>query len=124
MERGRLAEALSGIPVQWSTGHHPAQVNLVAMLERSMRSTRASVAAIEDRVAALELRLGAGGGTYRLPPDAASSAAPSPLHSVYAASPAREDPYRGSEARGEAYPASPVQDETYTERGEARPRAS
>ncbi len=90
------------------------------MLERSTRSTRASVAAIEERVAALELRLGAGGGTYRLPPDApASAGAPSPLPSVYAASPAREDPYQGSSGRAEAaYPASPVQDDPHVERGE------
>ncbi len=102
----------------------PPQVNLVAMLERSMRSTRASVAAIEERVAALELRLGAGGGTYRLPPDAASAGAPSPLPSVYAASPAREDPYQGSGRAEAAYPASPVQDITHVERGEAEQGAA
>ena len=83
-----------------------------------MRSTRASVAAIEERVAALELRLGAGGGTYRIPGADAAAGAPSPLHSVYAASPAREDPYQESSVgRSEAYhPASPVQDDPHVER--------
>ena len=61
-----------------------------------MRSTRATVAALEQRVVALELRLGAAGvGVYR-------SDAPSPQHSVYAPSPAREDPYT---AREDPYPA-------------------
>ena len=94
-----------------------AQVNLVAMLERSMRSTRASVAAIEERVAALELRLGAGGGTFRPPSDGAA-AGPSPLPSVYAASPAREDPFAGS-GREEPYLASPARGDPYTEGGTA-----
>ena len=59
----------------------------MAMLERSMRSTRATVAALEQRVVALELRLGAGGGGMY------PSAVPSPVQSSYTASPMREDPF-------------------------------
>ncbi len=94
------------------------------MLERSMRSTRATVAALEQRVVALELHLGAAGvGVYR-------SDAPSPQHSVYAPSPAREDPYTAREdpypareklypASGNPYPAMPDREDAYIDNCDA-----
>ena len=81
-----------------------------------MRSTCATVAAIEQRVVALELRVGAAGGGVH------QTDAPSPLQSSYAASPAREDLYTAKEhpypaqedpcpMRENPYPASPEQEQ-------------